>query len=297
MASRVPNKHWAKRWLVQPIETAAVHGLFKIFGGMSVDRASAIGGFIGRSIGPHLSVSRRARRNLRRIFPDMPAKRIEEIVRGMWDNLGRVAAEYPHLDRMDERVALVGEEHLRAALARGKPIIFFAGHLANWEITPSIAAKRGAPINLIYRAANNPSVDALVRRSRGDAAAAGLIPKGAEGARIAMRKLSRGEHLGVLADQKLNSGIPIPFFGRDAMTTSAIALLALRFDCTVLPAQIERLDGARFRLTLHPPLDLPRTADHTADVRAITTRVNQLIEGWIRQRPEQWLWLHNRWPD
>jgi KDO2-lipid IV(A) lauroyltransferase len=109
--------------------------------------------------------------------------------------------------------------------------------------------------------------------------------------------LRRGAHLTMLADQKMNDGIPVPFFGRPAMTAPALAALALRFDCDLLPARVERLSGARFRLTVFPPLPLPRSGDHHADVATLMTRVNQTLERWVRDRPEQWFWLHRRWPD
>ncbi len=101
----------------------------------------------------------------------------------------------------------------------------------------------------------------------------------------------------MLVDQKLNEGILVPFFGRPAMTATALALLALRFDCDVLPARVERPPGARFRLTVFPPLALPRSGDDGADVAALTTTVTAVIESWIRERPEEWLWIHRRWPD
>jgi Kdo2-lipid IVA lauroyltransferase/acyltransferase len=95
----------------------------------------------------------------------------------------------------------------------------------------------------------------------------------------------------------MNDGIPVPFFGRTAMTTSALAVLALRFNCDVLPACVERLAGARFRLTVFPPLPLSRSGDHHTDVAALMARVNQTVENWIRKRPEEWFWLHRRWPE
>jgi Transposase DDE domain/Bacterial lipid A biosynthesis acyltransferase len=107
----------------------------------------------------------------------------------------------------------------------------------------------------------------------------------------------RGTHLGLLADQKLNDGIPVPFFGRPAMTAPALAVLALRFDCDVLLFRVERLDGARFRVTVFPSLPLTRSGEPHADAAALMVRVNALLETWIRDRPEQWLWLHRRWPD
>jgi Kdo2-lipid IVA lauroyltransferase/acyltransferase len=106
-----------------------------------------------------------------------------------------------------------------------------------------------------------------------------------------------GTHLTLLADQKMNDGIPVPFFGRPAMTAPALAVLALRFDCDVLPARVERLAGARFRLTVFPPLPLPRSGEPHADAAALMARVNATLEAWVRDRPEHWLWVHRRWSD
>ena len=273
------------------------------FGGLGklpIDRASAIGGALARRVGPFLGISKRARINLRRAFPDLADSAIEEIVAGMWDNLGRVAAEYPHLRRIrvfapDGRVETHGIEHMDRAVAAERRMIIFSGHLANWEIGALAAAQYGAPVTQIYRAANNPLVARLISRLRGDRGE--YVPKGSAGARRAVAALARGEHLTLLADQKMNDGIPAPFFGRTAMTAPALASLALRFDCDVLPARVERLDGAHFRLTVFPPLPLPRGRGPHAAVAELTARVNAILERWIRDRPEQWLWVHRRWPD
>ncbi|MGA8552738.1 MAG: lauroyl acyltransferase [Stellaceae bacterium] len=273
------------------------------FGGLGklpIDRASAIGGALARRVGPFLGISKRARINLRRAFPDLADSAIEEIVAGMWDNLGRVAAEYPHLRRIrvfapDGRVETHGFEHMDRAVAAGRRMIIFSGHLANWEIGALAAAQYGAPVTQIYRAANNPLVARLISRLRGDRGE--YVPKGSAGARRAVAALARGEHLTLLADQKMNDGIPAPFFGRTAMTAPALASLALRFDCDVLPARVERLEGAHFRLTVFPPLPLPRGRGPHAAVAELTARVNAILERWIRDRPEQWLWVHRRWPD
>ncbi len=267
---------------------------------LPLDAASALGGFLARLIGPRLRVSDLARRNLRAAFPDLPEPRIDGLVCGIWDNLGRVAAEYPHLRHIrvfdpGSRVETRGTEHLDRALAAGRRVILFGGHLANWEIAALAAAQYGLDIAQIYRAPNNPLIDRIVARLRGGGSE--LIPKGTIASRRAVAALRRGGHVSLLADQKLNEGLAVPFFGRPAMTAPALALLALRFDCTVLPARVERLRGARFRLTLYPPLDVPRTGDRDADLMAIMTAVNATLEAWIRERPEQWFWVHSRWPD
>ena len=260
--------------------------------------SSRLGGWLGRRVGPALGVSGQARRNLAAAFPDWPPAEIERVVGGMWDNLGRVAAEYPHLRHIrvfgGDRVATHGLDHLERAVSSNRRVILFSGHLANWEIAALAAGQCGVEIAQVYRAANNPFVDRMIGRWRGDRGE--FIPKEAVGRR-AVAALRRGAHLTILVDQKLNEGIPVPFFGRDAMTAPTVALLALRFDCDVLPVRVERVGGARFRLTIEPPLPLPDTGNRAADVAAMMTAVNGTLERWIRERPEQWFWVHRRWPD
>jgi len=283
-------------------EAAGARLFFMLIGALPVDHASALGGALGRWLGPRLGISRRARRNLAAALPELSAPQREAILRAMWDNLGRVAAEYPHLRRIrvfaadHPRVEVVGLDHLEGVLAAGRQAIIFGGHLGNWEIAALAAMQYGIDVAQIYRAANNPLVDGIVARLRG-AGGSELIPKGAVASRRALAALRRGAHLALLADQKLNDGIPVPFFGRLAMTAPALAMLALRFQCAVLPVRVERLRGARFRLTIHPPLALPASGDRAADVAALMAEVNRTLEGWIRARPEQWFWVHSRWPD
>jgi len=267
---------------------------------LSVEASSAFGGWLGQTIGYPLPVTRRARRNLQRAFPDWPKAKIEDTLRRMWDNLGRVAGEYPHLDKFGygpgERVEIEGAEHLLALRDDGKPGIFFSAHFGNWELAGLSAARNGLPLTLIYRAANNPLVNWVFSKGR---AVAGIevIPKGASGARRALGKLRQGGHLGMLVDQKMNDGIAVPFFGRDAMTAPALAAFALKFQCPVVPAHVIRLEDARFRIVFQPPLQIAETGDQHADILAVMTQVNRLIEDWVRSYPEQWMWLHKRWPD
>jgi Kdo2-lipid IVA lauroyltransferase/acyltransferase len=281
-------------------EALAVWIVYLAIRTLPLDVASAIGGWLGRTFGPRLGPTRIARGNLSAAFPDKSSAEIEAIIRGMWDNLGRVAFEYPHLDRFrffdgDGRIEVLGIERFDAMRDDGQPGIMFSGHLGNWELLGPAAAARGAPLNLVYRAPNNPRLQWLfdLRRSGG----ANMLAKGADGAKQALKLLRNGAHFAMLVDQKMNDGVPAPFFGRDAMTAPALALFALRFRCPVLPARVERLGGARFRITVLPPMEFTWTGDRHADVLAAMTKVNAVIEQWIRERPEQWLWLHRRWPD
>jgi Kdo2-lipid IVA lauroyltransferase/acyltransferase len=148
----------------------------------------------------------------------------------------------------------------------------------------------------MYRAANNPIVDRLINHARG-VVGSELAAKGSSGARRMLAAMKSGRHIAMLVDQKLNDGVPIPFFGRDAMTAPSLAVFALRYECAVVPMRVDRVAGARFRITVEPALDLPRTGDDAADMLAIMTKVNQVLERWIRERPEHWFWLHRRWSD
>ena len=298
ISTRLPRP--VRRYLLHPLEAAAVAVGYAVFAALPLDAASALGGWLARTFGPRLGLSRRAVANIHKAFPAKPPAEVAAIVRGMWDNMGRVAAEYPHLGEIsiyggDGRIQVVGAENVDRMRDDGKPGIFFSGHLANWEIISLAATQRGVPLERIYRAANNRLVEWLYRHGR-VAVAGALIPKGAAGARQLMRSLKEGKHLGMLVDQKMNDGIAVPFFGRDAMTSSALAKLALRFDCPVVPARVERLGGARFRITIDAPMEFARTADRRADAAAAMAKVNTLFERWVRATPEQWLWLHNRWP-
>ena len=289
------------RRLRHSLEYAAAWLLYAFFSLLPVDWASGLGGWIGRTFGPGLRVSNNASRSLKQAFPEWTDEKVEETVLAMWDNLGRTAGEHPHLSAFDpykenSRVEVVGAEYCDLLKDQDKPGLFFAGHIANWEISPLAGTRRGLTVHLVYRRANNPFFDRLVQKGR-DALDGDLYPKGAEGAKAILRALKRGDNMAMLVDQKMNDGISVPFLGRDAMTAPAVAELALRYDCPVVPARVERLVGARFRVTFYPPLDKPETGDKQQDILEMMTEINLQLGEWITERPAQWLWVHNRWPD
>jgi Kdo2-lipid IVA lauroyltransferase/acyltransferase len=287
--------------LLHRVEGAGAMLMFGLFRALPLDAASALGGWLGRSIGRQLSVTRRARRNLRRALPEIGEAEATRIIAGMWDNLGRVIAEYPHLGKFrvyaeDGRIEMRGAEHIRAQSAPGKRAIFFSAHFGNWEVSSLPIIQAGLDAVEMYRAPNNPLVDQLINAAR-VAAGRELAAKGSGGARSMLAAMKAGRHIALLVDQKMNNGIAVPFFGRDAMTGPALATFALRFDCAVVPICVERAGGARFRITAEPPLEVPRSGDATADTLALMTAVNQVLERWIRERPDLWFWVHRRWPE
>ncbi|MFT8646028.1 lysophospholipid acyltransferase family protein [Gluconacetobacter sp.] len=266
--------------------------------------ASNAGGAVCRIIGPRLPVSRIADANLRLAMPELDAPARRAVIRAVWDNLGRTVGEFPHIAALPENPAsgpgwdVVGAEHLAAQVARGGPVIFMSGHIGNWEMLPPGVARHGLPFASFYRAAGNPLVDGMIRALR-EAAMGETVPmfaKGARGARGALAHIARGGRLGMLVDQKMNDGIEATLFGHPAMTAPALAAMALRYRCPVIPGYVERLGPARLRIHVEPPLALPDSGDRQADILALTQAVNDRLERWVRARPGTWLWLHRRWP-
>lgn len=262
---------------------------------LPLDWASAMGGKLGRIIGPHIAgATKTARKNLKAAFPEKSENEIEEIIKDVWENMGRTGVEFALIDKLADRITIEGLEHLTNAGKDGKPSLFFGAHMGNWELPLIIGGIHGVTVNAFYRAPNNPL---LLKVFSSRHLAGELIPKGAPGAKRAFSLLKKGQSLGILIDQKLNDGIAVPFFGRDAMTGTALAEFALRFDAPMVPIQCLRENGANFRLILHPPLEIEKTGEREKDVATIMLSVNSMIEGWIRENPGQWLWLHRRWPD
>ncbi len=261
-------------------------------------------GALCRAVGPRLPVTRVADANLRVALPHLTAPARAEIIRGMWENLGRTAGEFPHLAALPKDSGagpgweIVNEYVLRDQAARGGPAIFVSGHIGNWEILPPVVAQYGMPFSSVYRQASNTTLDEVILdlRRRAMGLAVPMFPKGARGARAAFAHMRRGGYLGMLTDQKMNDGIEARLFGLPAMTAPAAAALAVRFGCPVIPGRVQRIGPARLRLIVDTPL-LPRAgADMQEAIAELTQAINDRLERWITERPAEWLWLHRRFP-
>ena len=284
-------------------EALAVRAAMRLMKVLGPAASSNLCGAVARGIGPLLPVSRVAHTNLRAAMPELDAAARRRVVRGVWDNLGRTMGELAHLADLRETVSgpgweLVGKETLDWLVAKGGPAILFSGHIANWEMLPIAAAGGGVVFSSFYRPAENKQIDAMLLDLRRKALRGEIqmFAKGSTGARQSLAHLARGGRLGMLMDQKMNDGIEARFFGRPAMTAPALAALALRLRCPVIPGFVERLGPARFQVTCERPLALPDTGDRAADIASLTQMVNDTLERWIRAKPESWLWLHRRWP-
>ena len=286
------------------LESWAVAALLGLLSRLSPEAASNLAGGIAGVVGPLLPVSRVADANLRFAMPELDAAARRDVVRRSWSELGRTAGELPHLGRLPRGAGrrpgwtVEGEEHLATLAHGGGPAIFVTGHIGNWEVLPLASIACGVPVASFYRAAKNEGVDAIVAKFRQRAAGPDikLFRKGAQGARQAMLHLRQGGFLGMLVDQKLNDGVEARLFGRPAMTAPAAAAFALHFRCPVIPILCRRIGPARLHVVVEPPVDVPLTGERAADILAVTQRINDRLETWIRDDPGSWLWMHRRWP-
>lgn len=300
MANHSRLRRRLDRLFLYRLQAVAVWIFIKIMRRLSPEKASDLGGGLLRRLGPHLSRTRRMRRDIERALPDLEPARVDAIIGQAWDNLGRTFAEYVHLDRIaanfDRHVELIGGEHLQALASDGRPGIVFTGHFGNWEITGLTSARFGLNLTTVFRRPNNPYVAEMLSRAR-LVLGGTLVPKGRDAARGLISTIRTGGHVGLLVDQKLNEGPALPFLGREARTGTVLAELALRYDAPAVPVRVTRTGAARFRVTALPPLNLPRTGNLKADTLSAMRQVNTLLGDWVRDDPGQWMWQHRRWPD
>jgi KDO2-lipid IV(A) lauroyltransferase len=258
-----------------------------------------------RVVGPFARAHRVARANLQAAFSDKTEQEIDYLLQGMWDNFGRVMAEYASLDRLwqyepgkciQKRIVLNPTfVEVMSTLRRGDgPALFFSAHLANWELPPMVPAMFGVRSAMVYRPPDSPVLAHEIARRREEVWGAVIAAR--PGAALRIRSTLRDRVcVGMLVDQHSTGGVEVSFFGRRCKANPTLARLARQFDCPVYGARAVRLPGGRYRLELTDALRLPRDHDGKIEVAASMQMITSIIEAWIREHPEQWLWMHRRW--
>ncbi len=266
--------------------------------------ADIAGGFL-RRFGPWLPEHRIGRANLAAAFPEKSPAEIETILRGVWDNLGRVAAEFAHSDRIKTRdPELAGPwdidydqttfDRFHRLRVDGKPALIFTAHLANWELAAQVAAAYKLDLSVLYRRPNLSAVaDAVIKIRAGSMGT--LVPTGLDAPLKLMRALEAGGHVAMLVDQYNVQGVDVMFFGRRTKANPMLARLARHIDCPIHGARMIRLPGHRFRIEMTDAIAPARDASGQIDVAGTMQIITDVVEAWVREFPEQWLWLHRRW--
>jgi Kdo2-lipid IVA lauroyltransferase/acyltransferase len=294
-----------KKLLDAATGSAAV-GLLRAIKRTNRVRAANFAGALTRKLGPLFKEHHLAREQLRAAFPEKSDAEIDRILASVWDNLGRVAAEFAHLDEFhigtlqsSDVNAIIFEpavlERCRRVVGSDKATLNFACHTANWELSGVAARKLGANSAALYRRPNIRSISDAVIKLRTPVVGE-LIPTGLDAPVRLARLLEEGVHVGMLVDQHFTKGVDVTFFGRTCKANPLIALLARQVECPIVGLRIIRLpDRNRFRGEITEPIEPPRDAAGRIDVAGTMQAITSVIEGWVREYPEQWLWLHRRW--
>ncbi len=269
-------------------------------------RMARVASSVTRTFGPRLKEHKLAREQLAAAFPKKSPDEIEKILAGVWDNLGRVAAEFAHIDRLhivdpdrpgaeDITYSERTFDLFHQLRLDGKPALLFTSHLANWELSAYVAAAYKLDLHILYRRPNIAAVDEAVRKSR-EGIMGTLVATGLDAPVKLLRVLESGGHVAVLVDQHYVRGVDVTFFGRTCKANPLIAQLAQHVDCPIHGARIVRLpDRDRFRIDLTEAIAPVRDAGGKVDIQGTMQVITSVVEGWVREHPEQWLWLHRRW--
>jgi KDO2-lipid IV(A) lauroyltransferase len=270
------------------------------------DKTANFFGRVTQFIGRRLREDRIGRENLKAAFPEKSPEEIERILSGVWDNLGRIGAEFAHLDHIWDYDAEHPEKPSRVEFSPrtkelfdglrddGKPALFFACHLGNWELPALAAVAHGLDAAILFRRPNVESADRAIEKIRAVKMGT-LIPAGRDAPLRLAQALQNGQHVAMLVDQYLTNGVEVTFFGRKTTANPMLARLRRQVDCPIHGTRIIRLPNNRFRAELSEEVKPVFDASGRIDVQGTMQAITNVVEDWVREYPEQWLWLHRRW--
>ena len=270
------------------------------------DKTASFFGRVTQFIGRRLREDRIGRENLKAAFPEKSPEEIEKILAGVWDNLGRIGAEFAHLDHIWDYDAEHPEKPSRVEFSPrtkelfdglrddGKPALFFACHLGNWELPALAAVAHGLDAAILFRRPNVESADRAIEKIRAVKMGT-LIPAGRDAPLRLAQALQNGQHVAMLVDQYLTNGVEVTFFGRKTTANPMLARLRRQVDCPIHGTRIIRLPNNRFRAELSEEVKPVFDASGQIDVQGTMQAITNVVEDWVREYPEQWLWLHRRW--
>jgi len=294
------------KFLLDATTGALAVGLLNVIKRLDRKRTADFAGWLMRKIGPLLKEHGIGRDNLRAAFPEKSDAEITRILGGVWDNLGRISVEFAHL--ADFHVAGFGPPHPddipfpEASLERyhrilksGRARIAFAAHLANWELFAVVVKQLGVESAVLYRRPNIRAISDLVIKLR-EPLMGQMIPAGLDAPLKLARLLQSGINVGMLADQHYTRGVEVMFFGRPCMVNPLPALLARQTGCPIHGVRSVRLpDGNSFGGEVTEEVEPARDAQGQIDIKGTMQAITSVIESWVREHPEQWLWVHRRW--
>ena len=272
--------------------------VFKIIG---LKLSSDLGEIIGKNFGPLFRKKTIAKKNILIAFPNFNEKSINEMIDRMWKNIGRIFGEYIHInkfsiiDNSKKKIVFTNRDDAEILKKNNKPIVFFSGHFANFELMAKCLQELGFDIGAIYRPLNNIFLNPIMEFIRKKYICPIQIEKGSNGTKKLIKHISNNNPLALMVDQRLSSSIRVPFFDQPATTTITPAQLAIKYDALLVPVFLKRLEKTNFEFFIEEPLITNRTNDYDKDIFNITQIMNIKIEEFIKRDPAHWLWSHDRW--
>ena len=282
-------------------EFISIISLFCIFKIIGLKNASSLGSILGKIVGPFFRSKNITKQNIRTGLGNLDEKNEKEIINNMWSNIGRTFAEYVFLKDFKfnktnfDHMKIIGTNYLNEIKRSNKPVIFYSGHFANFELMAMELDKFGIKTAAIYRPLNNFFLNPLMEYLRMKYICPTQIPKGRMGMREIISRIKDGYSIALMMDQRVSEGQKVPFFNKPAFTTTIPAQLALKYDCKLVPIFLERKGSLNFEMTVHEPYKIEKTGNNEEDTKNITLKINQVIEKMIIKNPTQWIWSHNRW--
>ena len=267
--------------------------IFKILG---IKLASFLSGKIFQIVGPLFRPKELINSNIKRAFPKIDEINLKKITTSMWNNYGRVFAEYMFIKNfrsgeLNKNIILEGEEILQDIKINKKRVVFISGHFSNFELMAMQIEKIGIKIAAIYRPLNNIFLNPLMEKIRKNYICKFQIKKGIGGIKELVKLNNDGFSTALMIDQRVSEGIKSNFFNAKAFTTTIPAQLVKKYKIPVVPIFIERFDDVKFKVTVLKPINF----NENKSVEDITDHLNKMLENFIKEKPDYWIWSHNRW--
>ena len=269
---------------------------FIIFKILRLKISSAIGGKLFQFLGPMFRSKNLIHNNIKKALPNLNDKEIRMINNQMWNNYGRIFAEYMFLKNLrsnlnKSNIIVDGQEILDQIKITNTPVVFISGHFSNFELMAMQIEKAGIKLAAIYRPLNNKFLNIIMERVRKKHICKVQIKKGITGLRDVIKLYKKNYSTALMIDQRVSEGIKIKFFNHDALTTTIPAQLVKKFKMPIVPIFIERFEKINFKITIRQPLHF----SENDTIETITEDLNQILEEMILKKPDQWIWSHNRW--
>ena len=270
--------------------------LFLIFKVLGLNFASFLSGKIISFIGPLFRSKNLIKSNILKALPNLSQHEVEKITKKMWNNYGRILAEYVfikdfRISKFKNNIEIKGQKILDRIRQNNEPVIFISGHFNNFELMAMQIEKSGVSLAAVYRPLNNKFLNFIMERIRKKYICKNQIKKGISGTRQLLSFFKKKTSIALMIDQRVSQGIKSNFFKHEAFTTTIPAQFVKKFKCKIVPIYIERVKDTKFKLTIHEPLVY---LNHES-IESITLDLNYTLEKLIIKNPDQWIWSHNRW--